>query len=148
MNYKHAAIELVEYLIKNEQEGRIIQKKLTEISKGEIAVLIFLLKEKNGVNAYEISSRFDINTSRVAAILNSLCKKNYIERISDEKDKRKVRIYITEEGKKCCIQKHREVIYNVAKLLEYLGEDDAKEYIRIMKKISNIIEKVSDESIE
>lgn len=139
MDYKQIASELIEYLIKQEQRGRIIQRKLSEISQGEIAVLVFLL-QKDGINACEISQYLEVNTSRVAAILNSLCKKGYIIRVADDKDKRKIRIYITNQGRELCIQKREETVLNLSKLLEKLGEDDALEYIRIMKKVSLIVE--------
>ena len=94
MEFQNYANELIEYLIIGEQRGRLIQYNISEIAKGEIAVLMYLLKEKDGANAYEISRRFDINTSRVAAILNSLCRKEYVKRMSDADDKRKIHVYI------------------------------------------------------
>lgn len=68
-----------------------------------------------------------------------------LKRVVDENDKRRIRVYITEDGKKFCIHKHREIINKVTTLLEHLGEEDAKEYIRIMKKISNIVKTITDE---
>lgn len=145
MDYKQLAIELVEYLIKKEQQGRMISNRLSEVAKGENAVLLYLTKEKDGANALEISQRFDVNTSRVAAILNSLCKKQFVKRIEDENDKRKIKVYITDLGRDYCFQKEQEVLAGLTMLLERLGENDAKEYIRIMKKISVIVEELEEE---
>lgn len=145
MDYKQLASELIEYLIMKEQRGRMIHKKLSEVAKGEIAVLIFLLQENKDVNAYEISQHFEVNTSRVAAILNSLCKKGYIIRNVDEQDKRKVKVIITEQGREFCMERYNETVLHLSELLEKLGADDTIEYIRMTKKIAMIVEDMKKE---
>lgn len=143
MDYQECAKELLNYLIIGERIGHIIQGNISEIAKGELAVLIYLLDENNGANAGKISKRFDINTSRVAAILNALSKKGYIERKEDPIDKRKIQVYITEKGREYGEERRQDILEHVCKMLKELGEEDAKEHIRIMKKISNIFQKVS-----
>ena len=142
MEFQNYANELIEYLIIGEQRGRLIQYNISEIAKGEIAVLMYLLKEKDGANAYEISRRFDINTSRVAAILNSLCRKEYVKRMSDADDKRKIHVYTTPKGQSFCLQRYNDVLSHVTRMLSELGEKDAKEYVRIMKKITDIFKEM------
>lgn len=143
MDYQEYAKELLSYLIINERIGKMIQGNISEIAKGELAVLEYLIYEKDGPSAIEISQHFHINTSRVAAILNSLCKKGYIERHPDSKDKRKICVYVTEEGKVFGKNKRTEILNHISHLLEMLGEDEAKEYLRIMKKISLIFQSLS-----
>jgi len=131
MEFQNYANELIEYLIIGEQRGRLIQYNISEIAKGEIAVLMYLLKEKDGANAYEISRRFDINTSRVA-----------VKRMSDADDKRKIHVYITPKGQSFCLQRYNDVLSHVTRMLSELGEKDAKEYVRIMKKITDIFKEM------
>lgn len=139
MNYLKYAEELLGYLVNKERHGNVIQNNVFNIAKGEDALIQFLCHEQNGVTANEISKRFNINTSRVAAILNSLSKKGYIERVVDKDDKRKIHVYITDKGKIYGYQKRENVLNMLAKMLEKLGEDDVKEYIRIQKKMIDII---------
>lgn len=138
MDYQEWARELLNYLIIGERIGHIIQGNIAEIAKGELAVLIYLLDENDGASASEISQRFDINTSRVAAILNALSKKEYIERKSDPCDKRRIHVYITSKGRQYGEERRKDILEHVRRMLEQLGEEDAREHIRIMKKISNI----------
>lgn len=145
MDYDKYANELLEYLVMNEQQGRIIQHNISEVAKGEVAVLMYLVNEKDGASAHEISQRFQINTSRVAAILNNLCRKGYVTRVSDELDKRKIHVYITDNGRDYCLKRHYAVLSHVTNLLEKLGEKDAKEYVRIMKKIIEIVKHIDKE---
>lgn len=145
MEYQEYAKELLDYLIINERIGKLIQGNISEIAKGELAVLEYLIYERDGPSAIEISQHFHINTSRVAAILNGLCKKGYIERLPDSKDKRKICVYVTEEGKAFGKNKKDDILHHIRYFLEMLGEDDAKEYLRIMKKVSLIFQNLSSQ---
>lgn len=136
MEYQKQANELMNYIFVTERNRQSLLNVLSEISKGEMAVLMYLMNEEDGVCANVISRFFNINTSRVAAILNSLSKKGMIERQVDVRDKRKIHIYLTEEGKVYTKQKIEILISYMSEVLRYLGEDDAKEYVRIMKKMS------------
>lgn len=139
MDYQNYAKQMIECVIGNEQVGNIIYNNISEIAKGEIGVLLYLIDENNGANAYEISQRFDVNTSRVAAVLNSLSKKGYIERTMDPLDKRKIQVYITDKGRKFGENRRNVIIIRMSYVLSELGEKDAKEYIRILQRISQIV---------
>lgn len=145
MDYQILANELLKYRVVDERLGKILQNSVTEIARGELAVLLYLIDEKNGACALDISQHFDINTSRVAAILNSLSKKQFIERQSDIIDKRKIHVYITELGKDYAMKHRNQITSHMAMMLERLGEDDAKEYLRIMKKVTQIMSEMEKE---
>ena len=146
MSNREEAKELLNYLIIGERIGHIIQGNVAEIAKGELAVLIYLIDEKDGASAIEISQRFQINTSRVAAILKTLYKKGYIERKSDPKDKRKIQVYITDKGKQYGQQRREDILNHIDQMLEMLGEEDAKEHLRIMKRIAYIYQSSSKDN--
>lgn len=137
MVYQKQARELMNYIILTERNRQSLLNVLSEVSKGEMAVLMYLMNEEDGVCASVISRFFKINTSRVAAILNSLSKKGMVQRQADSNDKRKIHIYLTEEGKVYTKQKVEILLSYMSDVLQYLGEDDAREYIRIMKKMSH-----------
>ena len=79
-------------------------KKMQKVSQGEMAMLGFLTYEKSETNPKELSERFNLSTARVANTLNSLERKEYITRVHDSFDRRKVMVYITEKGKEAGIQ--------------------------------------------
>jgi DNA-binding MarR family transcriptional regulator len=102
---------------------------------GEIFVLAYINRHEGNVIPSEISNEIGISTARVAATLNSLENKGWITRMIDVNDRRKILVDITSEGKKQ-VENHFQMMTNTtAKMLEYLGEDDAKEYVRIMRKL-------------
>jgi DNA-binding MarR family transcriptional regulator len=68
--------------------------------------------------------------------LNSLESKGWITRKIDVSDRRRILVEMTPEGKEQ-VEKHFQMIMKTTtKMLEYLGEQDAKEYIRIMRRLA------------
>ncbi|WP_044600137.1 MarR family winged helix-turn-helix transcriptional regulator [Candidatus Stoquefichus massiliensis] len=145
MDYQECAKKVIECVLLNQRTGNIVYRHVSDIAKGEIGVLLYLNDENNGANAYEISQKFDVNTSRVAAVLNSLSKKGFIQRVADPLDKRKIQVYITDKGRRYGEEHRQEIILKMSKVLSQLGEYDAKEYVRILQKISNIVENCDEE---
>lgn len=136
MEYQKKAKELMDYIFIAERNKQSFFNMISEMSKGEVAVLFYLMNEKDGAYANDISHFFEINTSRVAAILNSLCKKGFVKREPDMQDKRKIHVYLTKQGKEYGHQRKEMLVMHVSEILRSLGEEDTKEYIRIVKKIS------------
>jgi DNA-binding MarR family transcriptional regulator len=84
----------------------------------------------------EISNEVGISTARVAATLNSLESKGWVTRKIDVNDRRRILVEMTPEGKEQ-VEKHFQMIMNTTtNMLEYLGEHDANEYVRIMKRLA------------
>lgn len=136
MDYNGLANELFQNMIKTRKKS--FHKKVDEISHGERKILGYLTFRKNGVTSGELSEHLDLSTPRVASALNSLSKKSFIERNKDEKDKRIVIVNITEQGKSFVMEEHEEAMAVLEKILEKLGEQDAKEFVRITKRIQEI----------
>lgn len=145
MDYKECAEELMYYVLLSEERVRFVQNNITELAHGELAVLRYLLTEKDGANAKDFSRRFEINTSRVAAILKGLVKKGYIDRQSDPDDRRMIRIYITEAGRNYAEKKRETILTHCSAMLERLGEEETGQYVRIMKHISEIFGAMREE---
>ena len=60
-------------------------------------------------------------------------------RIPDPTDNRQVIVRLSEKGIELLEKHHLEVVRYMAKILENLGEEDAREYVRIQKKLMNIL---------
>ena len=53
--------------------------------------------------------------------------------------KRKIKVFITDKGKAFAREKQKEIEAYFGHLLECLGEEDTKEYLRLSLKINQII---------
>ena len=111
------------------------QQKLSNMLRGELFVLNYLHDHDTIVHPKELSENLSVSTARIASLLKHMEEKNLIVRAPDSSDSRQIIVRLTEDGKKA-IQTYREdVLAYLARTLESLGPDDAREYIRLQKKI-------------
>lgn len=137
MDKHKLAEDLFETMMKSAPKPWV--KNLEEVSHGEKAVLGYLIFKKNNVSAGELSEEFQVSTARIAAVLKMLEKKEHIERRPSEEDGRKIVVSVTDEGRKMILAKREKMIENLTSLVEELGEEDTLEYIRIQKKVADIM---------
>ena len=131
MDYRNSAEYFLHYMRKLNRTAMI--RDLTSLASGEQAVLYYLAFQHDGASAGELTSAFDIRSSRTAAILNTLEKKGFARRLQNPQDKRQVLVYITEAGKQEVKGRYEDVISRMAEFLELLGPEDSEEFIRIVR---------------
>lgn len=110
-------------------------QKLSNMLRGELFVLNYLYDHDTMVHPKELSENLSVSTARIASLLKHMEEKKLIVRTQDTADSRQIIVRLTPDGERI-IQKHRkDVLSYLARTLESLGPDDAREYIRIQKKI-------------
>ena len=115
------------------------QKCINEVLRGEIFILGYIAKHNQSVLPGEIGSEMGVTSARIASALNALENKGLITRQIYINDRRKILVGITEEGK-LLSEKHKQGVKNaVVRMFERLGEKDAKEYVRILGKLVEIL---------
>lgn len=118
-------------------EFSLIREKLesTILLKGENVLLSYLNECKISTPS-ALASVLDVTPARIAAILRSLEKKDFILRGIDMHDKRRVIVELTEKGAEFAQKLKNDINRQALSLFEALGETDATEFLRLMKKIS------------
>ena len=106
--------------------------------RGEMAVLRFLGASGGSLSAGAIASQLHMTTSRIAAVLNSLEKKEMIVRSPDPSDKRRVLVTLTEKGDQYRLKRRNEAKTHLSSLLEQLGEEDAETFVRLVSRLHSI----------
>lgn len=81
----------------------------------------------------------DISSARIAAALNSLDKKGLITRQIDTNDRRRILIELTPAGTDAAEQQSRTILEDTTKMFNLLGEQDAKEYVRITSRLAKLV---------
>lgn len=136
MDYRELAAELMQ--CRREMDRcRGKQQKNQEV-RGELHVIYFFMEIEDHASPGELSDFCGVSTARMASILNSLEKKGLLLRSMDEKDHRKLIVRLTEKGVAYGTERRNEFLRDMAQMLEALGEHDAKEYIRITRKIGEL----------
>lgn len=133
MDYTYLAEELLLaiFAIPRAKTERLAENKV----KGQGFVLSYLATVKNRVYPKTLSDSMMVSTARIAVILNQLEEDGLIRRTPDAEDKRQVIVTLTEKGRKLAVKYHTETLESLKKLLEYLGPEDALNYVRIQKKL-------------
>jgi DNA-binding MarR family transcriptional regulator len=131
------------------QQMRISRKyaphqKIHESMRGEVFVLHHIAQRTEQIIPSEIADAMGLSGARIAATLNSLEKKGYINRQIDPSDRRRILVTLTDEGREQEGVNQRKLFESTERMLRFLGEHDAKEYIRITRRMNDFAQ--SDES--
>lgn len=131
--FLHATFEL------NKQAPR---KEVNSSMSGERFVLHYLYTMSAQGLPSDISEKMEVSSARVAVILNRLEDKGYILRSIDPQDRRRIVVELTPKGKEIAKEEHDKVIGMVEKMLKLLGDQDAKDLIRIIQKLSSLSDEI------
>ncbi len=132
-DYGILASELVEHLRKCADAKH--NREVEDYTHGEFRILTLLSSRNDGISPGDICELLGMTTPRISAAVAGLVKKGLVSRVTDELDRRRIHIYITDEGTALVNKKKDELTSLFSELLEYLGEEDAKRYVRIMERI-------------
>lgn len=136
MDYRKLAEEFIQKSYQMKKNNH--QQMLDESLQGEIFTLLYLKVKKDYALPKEISEEMNISSARVASILNGLEDKGFIERKIDTSDRRRILVSLTDLGKEKALLHEEKVIGIIARMLELLGEEDAKELLRITARIVDL----------
>lgn len=133
MDYTELAIQLIDMRASAPQIK--MERTMSQIARGEILALNYLAANGNRAFPKDMSKALMLTTARVAAMLKSLEAQDMITRTPDPSDSRQVIVCLTEKGIDLVKERRNGMIHSVAKMLETLGEEDAKAYVRIQAKM-------------
>lgn len=121
------------YSLLAELLNRKINRTVQDSIRGEHGVLRYLMYVQDNVSAGILTEQLHVVPGRMTDILKSLESKGFIKRCKDEEDKRKVNVYITEEGRIEAKEKRNYITDEYQGLFQILGKKDTKELIRLLK---------------
>lgn len=133
VNYSVLAGELLESLCTSADAKH--RRNTEDFTHGEVRILTCLMRHGGSSTPGDICEQLDMTGPRVSAAVNSLTKKGLVVRETDVQDKRRCHVYITDAGKELVRKKKKELTDSLEKVLELLGENDAREYVRIVGRI-------------
>lgn len=131
MNYRELALDFLGDFVPR----HLPLENISSLSKGEIGVLMTLKFHKDNIVAGDVSKNLNLTSGRTATILKSLEKKGLITKSKSQEDARQTIVCLTDSGKNFAKEHSEKILGHFTRLLEYLGEEDAKEFIRINKRL-------------
>ncbi|MCL2862310.1 MAG: MarR family transcriptional regulator [Firmicutes bacterium] len=147
MNYFELAVKSIE--IELGLQKLRSKASFSDELKGELVAMYFIEKyrDEGSISPKKLSEEMGVTSAYIANVLNGLEGKGYITREIDKGDRRQIIVQMTKEGKDILQEKKQMFFGKTALLLEKMGEEDAKNYIRIKEKILNIVTENTEELI-
>lgn len=112
---------------------------LTHLSIVQLHALSFLKRQKSAQMS-EIAEYFNIELPSATSLLNKLVALQLVERQPDEKDRRLVRIILTEAGSRLLDQAMEEKLSHIDHMLSFLTDKEQHELLRLLEKLNDRIE--------
>ncbi|KOF58017.1 MULTISPECIES: MarR family winged helix-turn-helix transcriptional regulator [Clostridium] len=151
-NGKEEIVDRLIFAFSRIRKVKFHPKEIDGVTHGEIMVLFCMKKgfkdEKNGIKVSQLSKKLKVAAPTVTQQINSLENCGLVKRTMDLKDRRVVRIQITEKGDRL-IEKAQKGFHNfVYGLVDYLGEDESNEFINLLTKLFDYMNKKTFEGDE
>ncbi len=140
MDYQKYANDVLMEIVGHSHKA--FHKTTDDISRGENKMIVYLYALGDKVSAGELSEKMDVSSARVATILNNLEKKGLIIRETDNNDKRKIVVFLTAEGERTGRAEYDRVLKYITELFTRLGEEDTKNLIRILRRVTGLINEI------
>lgn len=140
MDFEELASEFLEDFFRLGRYHR--SREISSSMKGEAFLLMYLWKKQDTATPGELGKAMKTSSARVAAALNNLERKGMIVRKTEEKDRRKIRVELTGKGDEQAKQWQKMSLCMVTRLMEQLGEEDAKQMLHILKRINEIMPQI------
>lgn len=109
-----------------------------DYSKNEILVLVFLYRKKSA-NMTEISEYINAPLNTTTGVVNRLEKKEMIERLRDEEDRRVVNILLTSKASEFIEQQKKIIVYYINEVVKVLTKEERMTALNIFNKILTIL---------
>ena len=139
MDYEALAEEMLKEMFA--LRGVQSHEDISEAMRGEMIVLQLIFMRGAPVRPSEISAAIKRSTARVAATLNALERKGLVTREIDPSDRRQILVTLTPAGKEEMERRRRAVLRMAGGMLERLGERDARELVRLIRRLSEKVSK-------
>ncbi len=114
-------------------------ERISEDERGTHFVLGYLLNTEKEVISSDLSNALNVSTARMAKLLTKMETKGLISKQSSKSDARKTVVVLTDKGRKVGEMYKETLIKFTLNLIEKVGYDDMKEFIRISYKMRDAI---------
>jgi DNA-binding MarR family transcriptional regulator len=108
------------------------------VSQGEFRMIITIKRSNNDISSGDLALAMRLSSGRTSILLNALEKKGYILREKEKGDHRVVHVHLSKEGETICKEFENQALSYGTRFLSQLGEADANDFLRIVKKISSL----------
>ncbi|MBX9976605.1 MarR family winged helix-turn-helix transcriptional regulator [Cytobacillus firmus] len=103
------------------------------------AMILYEIDKRKRCTASQLSEYFDFDKGYVSRMIHKLSKQKLIERVSDNQDKRKKYLHITEKGQKVLKELSDNASNDVRRMIEKIDLEQVNSLIQSMEEIEKIL---------
>lgn len=136
--------------IKNQQFHKIIEVDgYTHNEKLVLFILhdIYLETGENKILLSTLRDRIKLAPSTITPLISSLEKDGLIERVIVKEDRRNIYLKLSKKGISFTNEAHTNLYNNINRYIEYMGENDTKEFIRLLTKTKQFFNERKENNI-
>ena len=133
LDYRQMATELLHAT--HPKEKRRPPTQLERHEHVQIGTLRYLLEHDGSAAPSQLVEFFGFSHARLTKILTDLETKGLILRETSANDRRRVIVRLTDAGYALALAQREAVVSRLTGVLEILGEEDARHFLRIVQKL-------------
>lgn len=143
-NISELALELG--LAMSEMKSRLRQKIRNSINEYdpdlsfELIEILGLLSRNDGINQQEIGNKVSKDKSSITYLINSLVKRDLVERTADKNDRRNKQIFLTSKGKQIVETVYPWALNLYKKAVDGIDEAEVTKALLLVKKMTANLE--------
>ncbi len=139
-NLSEKIISLFLKISRNVKKNMVIEcKNGSRINPLQMHALL-LIDQKEEITMKELAQNLDISSPSATAFADRLVKNNWAKRYNDPKNRRSVKLCLTDFGKNILEKKREERKKLTKKLIESIPVKDRKDLLRILEEILSNLE--------
>lgn len=102
--------------------------------------VLLSIDQKEGTPSTKLGPKMGMEPRSLTRTLKSMEEENLIHRKNDKNDKRSVRVFLTDKGKKKREIARSKVVYFNETLQKKLGKKNVTEFFKTMSEVNNLLE--------
>lgn len=107
----------------------------------ELIEILGLLSRNDGINQQEIANKVSKDKSSITYLINSLVKRDLVERVAYKNDRRNNQIFLTSKGKKIVEKVYPWALELYTKAVDDLDKEDISQALLLVKKMTANLDK-------
>lgn len=101
-----------------------------------VRILFFVAKQKKDVAVKDLAEMLRVTPGAITQLVNMLVEKDLVKRVEDAKDRRVIRIKLTDLGASSLEEFNKGYMESTNKVFGVLNEKEIKEFVRILDKVN------------
>lgn len=107
------------------------------LGQPQVRILFFIAKQKNNVAVKDLVEMLKVTPGAVTQFVDALVEMNLVRREEDEKDRRIIRVKLTELAISKLEEFRQSYLASASQVFDALSYEEIKEFIRLLDKVEN-----------